>query len=774
MEDKITVDEIEGLNQMERDNGNDDMDTNHHHSQGRKKISIELIANIPLSRSSGGGSDNRSHLHSSNSDKVVESNNDDKDDGESDKEAKHADHSSSKQGSVSSTKYKRTRRSLPPPQSDDDGERPLKSKVKQVVKSKDIESKMSDGEGEGDIESKVDAKPAFSSSSLIKSTKQNGSSKQSNALSTKKSNGSSKIETLDKPVRLINDSNQSLAKKKDSLPVVESHSSKINNSHNDGDQNGEKRAKQKKAIASASSPTASVTSEGSEVKSLAKEIEKKKKSISAISSKIQQRTPTKSPASLMRMVSPITAMEAVSILKVLSGRPAIEEDDDEIVKSVIASTTSTTIENRSDQPTPSKAMSDALSALQEVVGSPSPSSNDMATTSSTTAVIISTANDPSKIDEKNENTENRNDRGDIDIDISKKRERSTELSESVQDSNSIQSSISSFAVKDEFDNSNKKQKTAKGRASSKSAKMKEIQHHITNLKVGTRVYCNWMNSGSWFAGEITKVNADKGTFDIDYDDGDIEHDVPEERFKKEEIKLRLGQEIKANWQNQGIYYRGRILKIHNYNTKFDIKYEDGDEETDVPRRNIKLISYKVDDRVIVNYLGKGEWFQGVVKRVNGCLYDVQYVDGDNEINILPHNIVMDLIELPIKSRVIANWKGNGAYLPGRVIKKELDRKYTVEYDDGEIENGVQRKWMRNESYLSLHKGQKVLVNYKNDGIFFPGKVHQIHKVAGEDPSEKVYDIHYDDGDSESKVTVDRINPIEEPHPLHVGQRVAGK
>ncbi len=759
MDNKIIVDKDETLNQTES-NINGNMDIKHHYNQGRKKISIESIANIPLSRDGNG-----SHLQKSPPHQVVETIDD----------TKLIDHDLSNQGSESNISGKRARRSLPLSQShdNDDGERPLRSKVKQITKSKDVESKMSDGEDVNDIESKVDAKSA----SLPKAIKRNGASKLSSVSSQKKSNEQSKNEILDTSSGSNKDAVGSATKKGEDIPVVEVHSSTSakSSSHRDIDQSGEKKGKQKKAITSSPSATVTVTeaSGESETKTLAMDIEKKKKSISAITSKIQQRTPTKSPASLIRVVSPITAMEAVSILKALSGRPAIEEGDDDIVKLAVAPSSTTTVVSNGEQSTPSKAMSDAISALQEAVGSPLPPTTEMEMSS--TAVVASTANGLNKIDELSDSTENRNEQGETDI--SKKRERTTESSESVQDSHSIQSLASSSAVNNEFDHSNKKQKTAKGRVStsSKSGKVIEIERQITTLKVGTRVYCNWMNSGSWFAGEISKVHTDKGTYDIDYDDGDVEYDVPNERFRKEEIKFRLGQEIKGNWQNQGIYYCGRIVKIHNNNvTKFDLKYEDGDEETDVPRRNIKLVGYKVNDKVIVNYLGKGGWFQGVVKKVNGCLYDVHFVDGDNEINVLPHNIVMNLIELPIKSRVIANWKGNGAYLPGSVIKKELDRKYTVEYDDGEIENGVQRKWMRNEAYLSLHKGQKVLVNHKNSGVFFPGKVHQIHKVAGEDPSEKVYDIHYDDGDSETKVTVDRINPVEEPQPLHVGQRVAGK
>ena len=302
-----------------------------------------------------------------------------------------------------------------------------------------------------------------------------------------------------------------------------------------------------------------------------------------------------------------------------------------------------------------------------------------------------------------------------------------------------------------------------------------MENSLSNIQIGYRVFCNWMGSGFWYSGEISQIDLDDNLFNVLYDDGDIENNVPRSRLKKDDTKFYVGQQIKGNWQNQGIYYNGRIIKINQVDKTFDILYEDGDEETDVPRRNIKLVNFSVGDNILANYLGKGGWFPGIIKGINGCLYEVMFKDGDHEINILPINITKNLLFLQTNSPVIANWKGKGAYLPGKIMKAESEKKYKIRYTDGEIESGVPRKWIRNEIYLSLQKDQKVLCNFKNSGTYFPGKVLQIHTIPGDDPSEKVYDIRFDDGDNENKVTIDKIVPLEETtYILQIDQHVAGE
>ena len=54
------------------------------------------------------------------------------------------------------------------------------------------------------------------------------------------------------------------------------------------------------------------------------------------------------------------------------------------------------------------------------------------------------------------------------------------------------------------------------------------------LKQGTKVFANYKQYGTWYAGSIEKINQD-GTFDIAYDDGDHEKEVSEKDVQRAEL-----------------------------------------------------------------------------------------------------------------------------------------------------------------------------------------------------------------------------------------------
>ena len=61
-----------------------------------------------------------------------------------------------------------------------------------------------------------------------------------------------------------------------------------------------------------------------------------------------------------------------------------------------------------------------------------------------------------------------------------------------------------------------------------------------NIRVGSRVEGDWKQVGNYYSATVTKLNADK-TFDILYDDGDIEKHLKITRIKcKKEVPLIVG------------------------------------------------------------------------------------------------------------------------------------------------------------------------------------------------------------------------------------------
>ncbi len=129
----------------------------------------------------------------------------------------------------------------------------------------------------------------------------------------------------------------------------------------------------------------------------------------------------------------------------------------------------------------------------------------------------------------------------------------------------------------------------------------------TSLKVGSRVEAIYMNQGNFYPGTIIASDLNHAHFDIRYDDGDIERNVPTSLIR--EIKqnskcegndgctslnengrcLTIGSRVKARFQGGLQFFPGTIMNCYSNNNKFDILYDDGDKEYGVLHTNISLI-----------------------------------------------------------------------------------------------------------------------------------------------------------------------------------------
>ena len=122
-------------------------------------------------------------------------------------------------------------------------------------------------------------------------------------------------------------------------------------------------------------------------------------------------------------------------------------------------------------------------------------------------------------------------------------------------------------------------------------------------------------------------------------------------------------------------------------------------------------------------------------------------------------------------KVEANYRGRGRWYPGKIKKERLDGTYDVDYDDGEAESRVPAEMIRVKDanlvgedkdrsmsrskapILRLEEGMKVEANYRGRGRWYPGKI----KLCRADGT---FDIAFDDGESEMRVTEDRIKAID--------------
>ena len=108
---------------------------------------------------------------------------------------------------------------------------------------------------------------------------------------------------------------------------------------------------------------------------------------------------------------------------------------------------------------------------------------------------------------------------------------------------------------------------------------------------------NYKGRGKWFPGRIKRDHMN-GTFDVDYDDGEVETRVPEDLIRLKESSLRLsaekrprieeGSKVEGNYRGKGKWYPGRVKQVRSDGT-IDIDYDDGEVETRVHSDLVRLV-----------------------------------------------------------------------------------------------------------------------------------------------------------------------------------------
>ncbi|KUF93048.1 hypothetical protein AM588_10009062 [Phytophthora nicotianae] len=225
-----------------------------------------------------------------------------------------------------------------------------------------------------------------------------------------------------------------------------------------------------------------------------------------------------------------------------------------------------------------------------------------------------------------------------------------------------------------------------------------------------------MNLRRWFPGKISKVHRD-GTYDVEYFDGDIEKkmastDVEAAKKDNKLEKFAVGDKVKARYKNGSKLFSGKISRVRSDGT-YDIKYDDGDVETRVARDLIepnseekdevlptkKSSGFRVGQSVKARYKGGKKLFPGKIKRIHSDkTYDIMYEDGDEEKRVKTEYIESadNLSDEDIKSaktssktfkvgqKVKAHYKKGKRLFPGKISRVRSDGTYDIDYDDGRL------------------------------------------------------------------------------------------
>eukprot|EP00941_MAST-03F_sp_MAST-3F-sp1_P002001 g2001.t1 len=107
-----------------------------------------------------------------------------------------------------------------------------------------------------------------------------------------------------------------------------------------------------------------------------------------------------------------------------------------------------------------------------------------------------------------------------------------------------------------------------------------------------------------------------------------------ERYVKWESPLVLGRGIMGNYGGEGEFYPATIRCVYVESNTYDIVYNDGDVEEGIERHHIyPLEIYEKGTRIEALYGGEGdEWFPGTIETFypKDFKYDISYDDGDKE------------------------------------------------------------------------------------------------------------------------------------------------
>lgn len=190
----------------------------------------------------------------------------------------------------------------------------------------------------------------------------------------------------------------------------------------------------------------------------------------------------------------------------------------------------------------------------------------------------------------------------------------------------------------------------------------------------------------FFPGIITRVYEDNRTYDIRYNDGDYERDVPE-NFIRPIIRSKNRRDLSE------------------YNDRYEKRRDTKREKKKV--RYSHNNTFELFDRIEARYRGKSKYYPGLISGVSaGNKYDIEYDDCENEFKIdaklirridkpLPKryrhlNPVDDnhVFQYKLSDDCEGNHRGRGRWYPATITGVNSHGTYKLIYDDGEIESDV--------------------------------------------------------------------------------------
>ena len=120
----------------------------------------------------------------------------------------------------------------------------------------------------------------------------------------------------------------------------------------------------------------------------------------------------------------------------------------------------------------------------------------------------------------------------------------------------------------------------------------ELTDAFHAFAVGDVVKADLKGHGSWYTGRIIAIDTKFRVFTIKYENGHLEKHVPPSRVQPMStghIKSDYvhGERVRANWQSCGTWCLGRICAVNHVEGTFNVQYDDGEVEVHVASHSLQ-------------------------------------------------------------------------------------------------------------------------------------------------------------------------------------------
>ncbi|RHZ00986.1 hypothetical protein DYB31_005919, partial [Aphanomyces astaci] len=291
-------------------------------------------------------------------------------------------------------------------------------------------------------------------------------------------------------------------------------------------------------------------------------------------------------------------------------------------------------------------------------------------------------------------------------------------------------------------------------------------------KVGQKVEARYKRRQKYYKGKVARARSN-GTYDVEYDDGERETGVDKDMIRAlgdldERPQFEEGDLVQAQYEGNARFYNGTILRCR-LDGSYDIKYDDGDIETFVAAELIckrtppPIVPYAVDARIEV--VKGARSMPGTITKVSNTtgLVTVLYDNGDKE-KVPPDSLRPYAKDESFErhQRIEARPPTSHVYAQGLITNCRFNGTYDIEFESGEVATGVAPLLIRSvpwppheaEYYPLWHTGDIVEAKVRGQSKYLPGVVARVH-IQGQTTA--LYDVHFESDAIELRVPEDAIH-----------------